>query len=115
MERLVGLFMIVVVAVLRGTLKMTITPTKKVKMVNSAFAGSPQTFFYEGTIYLLHMQPGNCHGDYLILVDREWMYLHSCSMLLLNPIFSPVESWNIDMPTNLACRQRKGYSFIKLM
>ena len=49
---------------------MAIAPTKKVKLVNSKVTvGLPQTFPLR-MYYLIDMHPGNCHGDYLILVDR---------------------------------------------
>ena len=46
---------------------------KKAKLVNSkVVAGSPHTFSLR-MYFLLDMQPGNCHGDYLIVVDRRWL------------------------------------------
>ena len=37
------------------------------------------------------MHPGNCNGDYLIVVDRERLYLHSRSKLVFDPIFSTID------------------------
>ena len=42
-------------------------------------------------MYYIGMQPRNCHGDYQILVDHEWVYLHLRSKLVLDPILSPID------------------------
>ena len=90
-ERLGWLLMIVVVAMLKWTLKTATAATKKMKLANSNMvAGLPQTFSLR-MYYLLGMQPGNCHGDYLILVDCERLYLRSHTKLVSDPIFSPVD------------------------
>ena len=85
-ERLGYLFMIIVVTVLKWTLKIAI---KKVTLVNcNVIACSPQTF----SLQMYYLQPRNCHGDYLILVDHERLYLHSRIKLVLEPIFSHVDT-----------------------
>ena len=89
-ERLGCLLKITVVAMLKWTFKMAIAATKMVKLVNSnVVVGSSQTSSLR-MYYVLGMQLWNCHGDYLILVDHEWLYLRSHSKLVISPIFFPI-------------------------
>ena len=54
------------------------------KVNSNMVTGSPSLRMY-------YLQPGNCHGDHLIVVDCEQLYLYSCSNLVLDSIFSLVD------------------------
>ena len=68
------------------TLNMVIAAAKETLINSKVVVDSPNTFSLQ-TYYLLDMQPGNCHGDYLILVNP----LPPFTQLVLDPILSPVD------------------------